>query len=229
MNHRKAFGDDWLKAEQYVREHHQEWQETFDLFGVDASVAEAIVFPELVRYSIWQDEIETAAVSSLYIAGGASKADFSIGRFQMKPSFAEQVDSEWNRSPLAQEYDFVFDIHDTSNARRNRIKRLSTIEGQVRYLAIFIRLQQLRHPALLRLPKKEQVRYLATAYNRSYTASWEDILRMEHEKHFHTDIIKTRFTKFYRYGDLAVEYFLVHFSLISDILRTFAPQIHRLT
>lgn len=207
MNHKKAFGDDWLKAEQYVSEHQQKWKETFDFFGVDASVAVAIVFPELVRYSMWQDEIETAVVNNLYIAGGKQHANFSIGRFQMKPSFAEDVDNEWNHSPLAQEFDFVFDTHDTSNARKNRIKRLSTIEGQVRYLAIFIRLQQLRHPRLLKLPKAEQVRYLATAYNRSYTASWDDILRMEKEKHFHTDIIKTGHTRLYRYGDIAVEYY----------------------
>ncbi|MBR1520496.1 MAG: hypothetical protein IJ635_04585 [Bacteroidaceae bacterium] len=207
LNHKRVFGDDWLKAELYVKEHRVEWRETFDYFGVDASVAEAVVFPELVRYSMWQDEIEKAAVSSLYVAGGKLQANFSIGRFQMKPSFAEEVDAEWNRSALAREFGFVFDTHDTDTARRNRLRRLNDTVGQVRYLAIFIRLQHFRHPELSRLTKKEQVRYLSTAYNRSYMASWKEILHMEQERHFHTDIIKTRYTRLFCYGDIAVEFY----------------------
>lgn len=207
MNHRRAFGDDWREAETYVKEHRGEWRQTFDDFEVDAAMAEAIVFPELIRYNRWQDEIESAAVTALYVSGGRQQSNFSIGRFQMKPSFAEDVEKDWNRSPLAQTYDFVFDTHDTSTARRYRVKRLGTIQGQCRYLAIFIRLQQLRHPELKKCSKKEQVHYLATLYNRSYAASWQELERLSHEKHFHTDVIKTRRTHLYRYPDIAVEYY----------------------
>ena len=208
MNHRKAFGNDWQEAEQYVEEHRAEWRETFDVFEVDAMVAEAIVFPELIRYSRWQDEIESAAVTALYVNGGKQQANFSIGRFQMKPSFAEELERDWNRSMLVQTYEFVFDTHDTSTARRSRVKRLGTMLGQCRYLAIFIRLQQLRHPELLQCSKQEQVRRLATLYNRSYTASWQEMDSLALEKHFHTDMIKTRRTRLYSYAAIAVEYYM---------------------
>jgi len=205
VNYRKAFGSDWRAAERYVTEHHAEWKETFDMFEVDASVAEAIVFPEMIRYSRWQDEIERAAVNALYIIGGKEKANFSIGRFQMKPSFAEDVERAWNASDLSKTYGFVFNLQQTSEARRSRIRRLSTTQGQCRYLAMFIRLQHQRHSQLNGLSQKEQVRFLATAYNHSATASWSSLCRMQHERHFHTDVVRTRNTRLYCYADIAMK------------------------
>ena len=208
VNYRKAFGSQWTAAQRFVDEHHQSWQPVFSLFGVDARLAEAIVFPEIIRYSMWQDEIERAAVGGLYVAGGKEKANFSIGCFQMKPSFAEQVEREWNQSPLAAEFGFAFNLADNAEARRSRVRRLSTEEGQCRYLAIFVRLQHLRHPQLQTLAPPEQVRYLATVYNRSYTATWQQILSMQHERHYHTDVINTRHTRLYCYADIAVSAYL---------------------
>lgn len=206
-NYQKTFGDDWDDAVRFVKVHHEEWQQEFDLFGVDVRVAEAIVFPELIRYSMWQDEIERAAVNGLYVSKGREGADFSIGRFQMKPSFAEEVEQAWNASSLSKEYGFSFNLADNNEARRSRIRRLSTMQGQCRYLAIFIRLQQQRHPQLSLLTLKEQVRFLATAYNRSFSASWQSLCKMQHERHFHTDVIRTHNTRFYCYADIAVAAF----------------------
>ena len=207
VSYPKVFGSDWTDAERFVTEHRGEWKQEFDLFGVDSRVAEAIVFPELIRYSMWQDEIERAAVNGLYVSKGREGADFSIGRFQMKPSFAEEVEQAWNRSSLSKEYGFSFNLADNNEARRSRIRRLSTMQGQCRYLAIFIRLQQQRHPQLSQLTLKEQVRLLATAYNRSFSASWQSLCKMQHERHFHTDVIKTRSTRFYCYADIAIAFF----------------------
>ena len=104
VSYPKEFGDDWTSAVQFIDAHHTAWKPLFEEFGVDARLAEAIVFPELIRYSRWQDEIETAAVNGLYVLQGTSGANFSIGRFQMKPSFAEEVEAAWNQSALAKEY-----------------------------------------------------------------------------------------------------------------------------
>lgn len=203
-DYQQIFGDDWKQAEQYVRKHHQKWAETFQKFDVDGRLAEAIIFPELIRYSKWQDQIEQLAVNGLYVTQGKEAANFSIGRFQMKPSFAEEVEREWNHSILVQQFGFSFNTQDNAAARRSRIRRLSSTEGQCRYLAIFIRLLQCRHPQLLKLTQTEQVRFLATAYNRSFTTSWTNVLQMQHEHHFHTDVIRTSSTQLYCYADIAV-------------------------
>ena len=209
INYQKEFGDDWTQAAAFVKEHHEEWRQEFDIFGVDCRVAEAIVFPELIRYSMWQDEIERAAVNGLYVTRGSQGADFSIGRFQMKPSFAEQVEQAWNRSSLSKQFGFVFNLQPNNQARRSRIHRLSTMQGQCRYLAIFILLQRQRHPQLSRLSLKDQVRFLATAYNRSFTATYAQIRRMQHHRHYHTDVVKTRSTRLYCYADIAYYYFSI--------------------
>ena len=202
-NYPKVFGNDWTSAINYVKEHHDEWSREFEQFDVDPRLAVAIVFPELIRYSMWQDEIEHAAVNGLYVSKGTDGANFSIGRFQMKPSFAEEIEQEWNRSSLSKEYGFVFNLQQNNEARRSRIRRLSNMQGQCRYLAIFIRLLQQRHPQLEQLSEKEQVCFLATAYNRSFTASFQQIKKIQHERHFHTDVIKTHSTCLYCYADIA--------------------------
>lgn len=203
-NYPKVFGNDWTSAINYVKEHHDEWSREFEQFDVDPRLAVAIVFPELIRYSMWQDEIERAAVNGLYVSKGTDGANFSIGRFQMKPSFAEEIEQEWNRSSLSKEYGFVFNLQQNNEARRSRIRRLSNMQGQCRYLAIFIRLLQQRHPQLKQLSEKEQVCFLATAYNRSFTASFQQIKKIQHERHFHTDVIKTHSTCLYCYADIAI-------------------------
>jgi hypothetical protein len=202
-NYPKVFGNDWTSAINYVKEHHDECSREFEQFDVDPRLAVAIVFPELIRYSMWQDEIERAAVNGLYVSKGTDGANFSIGRFQMKPSFAEEIEQEWNRSSLSKEYGFVFNLQQNNEARRSRIRRLSNMQGQCRYLAIFIRLLQQRHPQLEQLSEKEQVCFLATAYNRSFTASFQQIKKIQHERHFHTDVIKTHSTCLYCYADIA--------------------------
>ena len=202
-NYPKVFGNDWTSAINYVKEHHDEWSRECEQFDVDPRLAVAIVFPELIRYSMWQDEIERAAVNGLYVSKGTDGANFSIGRFQMKPSFAEEIEQEWNRSSLSKEYGFVFNLQQNNEARRSRIRRLSNMQGQCRYLAIFIRLLQQRHPQLEQLSEKEQVCFLATAYNRSFTASFQQIKKIQHERHFHTDVIKTHSTCLYCYADIA--------------------------
>jgi hypothetical protein len=125
----------------------------------------------------------------------------------MKPSFAEEIDEEWNKSKLAREFDFIFDVRDAADARRNRLKRLGTTQGQCRYLAIFIRLMYLRHPSLASLPEEQKVRFLATAYNQDHRVSWEVNIRMQKRRTFHIDMLKTNYTKFYRYSDIAVAFF----------------------
>lgn len=202
-NYPKVFGNDWTSAINYVKEHHDEWSREFEQFDVDPRLAVAIVFPELIRYSMWQDEIERAAVNGLYVSKGTDGANFSIGRFQMKPSFAEEIEQEWNRSSLSKEYGFVFNLQQNNEARRSRIRRLSNMQGQCRYLAIFIRLLQQRYPQIEQLSEKEQVCFLATAYNRSFTASFQQIKKIQHERHFHTDVIKTHSTCLYCYADIA--------------------------
>jgi len=200
----QVFGTHWTDARQYVDGHHSEWTHIFEEFGIDSRIAEAIVFPELIRYNRWHDQLEKAAVNGLYVTRGTTGANFSVGRFQMKPSFAEEVEQAWNRSRLSSDYGFVFNLQANSEARRSRIRRLSDVEGQCRYLSLFILLQFERLPQLRTLNSERQVAFLATLYNSSFSASWTALQRLIKQSRFHTDIIPTKLTEYYSYSDIAV-------------------------
>lgn len=211
-------------ANAYCREHRAGWRQIWQEYDVDCNLAESVIFPELIRYSIFQDHMETQAVRSLYIRKGAEGCNFSIGRFQMKPSFAEDLEKRWMRSGLARQYNLYFDTRDDETARRVRISRLENEEWQCVYLAVFLKMLYLDYGSYDKkggytqdgidtLPMKEQVRLAATAYNRG--CRWvnpgygplDEIRVRSREKHFHLAFVPTSRTRRYVYADIAVRHF----------------------
>ena len=142
----------------------EEWRQTWRVFGVDPAIAESVVWPEMLRYSVVRDFAETAVDFGFYFIG-EKEPDYSIGIFQMRPSFVEALEKAWMHSGLADEYDLSFDIADSAYSRGKRIGRMNSYEWQVLYLGVFLRL--LYHCYNLQdLPVEDQVRLSATAYNR---------------------------------------------------------------
>lgn len=200
-----------------------DWQEVWASFDVDPLIAEAVVWPEMERYGRLRDLAETAANYSAYINSGGGP-DYSIGIFQMKPSFAETLEKAWMRSGLARQYELWFDTADNATARRIRISRLQKEEWQVIYLGVFLRLLYNSYGSfdkngnwtqdgLETLSPEEQVRLAATAYNRGCVwsaAGYGDLDRLrEHagEKHFHYALVPTRHTRRYCYATLALKHY----------------------
>ena len=190
---------------------------------MDPLVAEAIVWPEMERYSRLQDMMETTANYGAYVTTGGGP-DFSIGIFQMKPSFVEAIEKAWMRSGLARQYELWFDTDDTATARRVRISRLQKEEWQVIYVGVFLRLLYATYGSynkkgertqdgLETLPLEEQVRLAATAYNRGCVwaaPGYGDIgLLRDHagEKHFHYALIPGPRTRRYCYATLAWKHY----------------------
>jgi hypothetical protein len=170
--------------------------------GIDPCTGLAIIFPELIRYSSIRDKIETAALKSLYIQYGKYYADFSIGQFQMKPSFAEDIEKEyirWKGRPKD-----GTDTTDCIASRKERIKRLNSTEGQVRYLCMFIKLMKRNLQQFTVLDKKEEVSLMAAAYNYGFRADIKTLKEISKKRFFYTGIIPPA-TK-YNYSDIAEEF-----------------------
>lgn len=204
---RQIFKKDWTNAEQYVEKQRKVWEVIFNEFAAPPDVAEAIVFPELIRYSALQNFMETAAVKALYVQGGTHMANFSIGRFQMKPSFAEEVEQEWMQTEWKSKYEIYFDLSDNIEARRMRILRLDDTQWQCIYLSLFLKLVYYRYPQLEKEDSVAQVRFCATAYNVAFKGSYEEIRAKSRKTFFHTDFIATHSTVYYAYADIAVYYY----------------------
>lgn len=197
----------WTEASAFAQEHRSLWKEVFESLDAEPLECEAVVFPELLRYSRLRDGLEQAALLSLYVKGGKDAADFSVGIFQMKPSFAEQVESAWMRSQLRDSYKLYFDTRDIEEARSKRISRLRDESWQCVYLAAFVRLMLEREPALERFRAVERVRLLATAYNFSFSASMDELSERMGRKTFHLDLVRLKGTRCFSYSDLAARHY----------------------
>ncbi len=188
---------------------------------VDPLVVESIVYPELMRYSALSDAIETSLVNGMYVRFGLSKGDFSIGIFQMKPSFVEQLERRWNLADsLPLHYQLYFNTMNRSEmARANRIRKMSSVEGQCLYAAVFLKLMYHCFPQLRDIsPAEDRIMLLATAYNHGVEwppvdlgsadpKSIEKLRKSSVSATFHTDLVATPFTQYLNYGKLAVEHY----------------------
>ncbi len=215
--------ENWRFAARYAASHRDAWQAVWSRFDVPADVAEAVIFPELVRYNKIQDSFETSAVEAGYPEGGIAICDYSIGRFQMKPSFVEDLEKRWMRSGLGDRYGLVFDTSETQEARQARFDRLKTEEGQCVYLAIYLRMLyldygskgkdgQILQEGLETLPRTEQAYLAATAYNHGTlwrspgAGSLERIRAVAAEKTFPLPNLWRTKARLYSYGELAARY-----------------------
>lgn len=102
--------------------------------------AASIVFPELMRYRSFQNEIESLFNEVLALTTEESDG-FSIGEFQMKPVFAIQVEKLISLNPLLlKKYPAISFGGDVSTvqARRDRIMRLNDRTLQLEYLKAFM-------------------------------------------------------------------------------------------
>lgn len=166
------FGEDYRDALRFL----ERKQAQFVAVCPQGRAAEgmAIVFPELVRYSLLRDLLETQALELFYVDEGSHVVDFSIGRFQMKPSFVEQLEAYTRRhpelplsAPIAS-----YPLESTEKERRQlRLSRLRKLDWQLRYLAAFQAICQQRFPFLDTLTPAERVRFLAAAYNAGFAHS----------------------------------------------------------
>lgn len=202
-----CFGTDWSEAVQYANDCRNKWETVFQTFDIPSDIAEAVIFPELIRYSALKNFVETAAVKALYVKDGSSKANFSIGRFQMKPSFAEKVETEWMKSDFKREYNLYFDLNNRVEARKARILRIDDPTWQCVYLSMFFKLLYSKFEVLTSETIDNQVQFCATAYNYSFTDNYESIVSKIPSKYYHTDFLPNSETEYYSYSDIALYYY----------------------
>lgn len=200
-----------------------DWHATWRLFDVDPAIAESVVWPEMQLYCGMRDKLEASADYDSYVSG-IGNFDFSIGIFQMKPSFVEKLENAWMDSGFADFYDLRFDVSDGASARGARLSRMGSGSWQVIYLAMFMRLLYRSYGSfddtgarlqegIESLPVEDQVRLSATAYNRG--CAWTDAgcgsieaLRAHSDVvSFPRVIIRTSATRQYCYATLAWEHY----------------------
>ena len=188
-----VFGKDWQKAEAFVTENESWMKQLSDKYNITYPLAIAVVFPELVRYSALRDKIEITLLKALYTNLGEEYADFSIGPFQMKPSFAELINEK--AIFLKDRKIRYFFIGKTRNKDKKQFRSmivadLENLKTQFIYLAAFIQICESSYPECQKNEIKK-LKFLSTVYNAGLNKSSEAIEAMMDQKYFNTRLIKT--------------------------------------
>jgi len=204
--YREIFGDDWKKAEAFEKENRSWIEPLLTKNHISYPLAMSVVFPEIMRYSALRDKMEISLLKTLYVNLGEEYADFSIGAFQMKPSFAETIREEsaafpGNRSGIKFKTQSAYT--DVKDFRKSIIKDLDDPESQVIYLITFIRLCEKKFD-LRRFTDISQVKFISAAYNCGIDKSMAQIMKMADKKFFSTKVIKS---ETYAYSEISIYWY----------------------
>ncbi|MBK6344532.1 MAG: hypothetical protein IPF68_01140 [Bacteroidales bacterium] len=167
-------GNRYFDAVDYLRRN--TWMsDTLKKERIQPAFAYGIIFPGLVKYSAIKDVMETGATRMLYVQSGRKYSHYEVGRFQMKPSFAELIERNVTRQKMTSQ---KFDLKNTSKARGERARRLDSQEWQLRYLVMFIRLMDKRFAHIKWKSEDDKLRFYATAFSVGFNRDERAIRRM---------------------------------------------------
>lgn len=200
------FGDNYGDAVKDCLTYREDLQQAGVDYNLPPRIMAAVVFPELIRYNRFRDLAETAAVEQAYVRYGKDVADFSIGPFQMKPSFVEDLERRVRLNPgLRKSFKSIisYTSDDTIAIRRERVKRLKDPEWQVQYLACFTAVA-LQKYAIGGVSATRQVQLLSSAYNRGLGSS---LISLEQHCSNRTFPFGKKIPTGFSYADVALHYY----------------------
>ena len=181
------FRDEREEVAKFLQANQQKMEQKAIKFHHENDFVTAIVYPELLRYNYIQDFIETSGLELIYMRYGAKTADFSIGHFQMKPSFAEHIEKyiEKNAADF-QKYKKLIIAQKAKPVlqRKLRLTRLKQMDWQLTYLHAFIAICDHKFHFIKFTTTKDKLRFYAACYNIGFHKKYQNILQNENSNTF---------------------------------------------
>lgn len=156
--------------------------------NTEPSFMQAIVFPEVMRYNTLKDGIEAESLRTLYVQFGKEYANFSIGLFQMKPSFAEEVEQKakyFLAENIRNELQLQYNATDEEIIRIQRVERMQDKEWQLIYLTAFIAICNEIYKTKNFVSLSEKLQWYATVYNAGFDKTDEYIRKKITQENFY--------------------------------------------
>jgi hypothetical protein len=189
-DYRQVFGRDYTWAVNWLKQHDALIEEYASAFNIPGKELKAIVFPELIRYNGLFNAVEIESLKYLYVREGRYYADFSVGYFQMKPSFAEMVEKDGGKLFNARRLREIgwknfINAADNEMSRKERVKRISNTREQIIYLCVFYKVCQSRFRNRIFASPVERLKLFATCYNAGYRRSYESLMAFQLKNNFY--------------------------------------------
>ncbi|MBX9784125.1 MAG: hypothetical protein K2X48_12620 [Chitinophagaceae bacterium] len=208
----KTFGTKAATAQQKL----QTMNNSFELCGSICRSSklfmQSIVFPEVMRFNELKDDIETESLRTLYVQFGKDYADFSVGLFQMKPSFAELLELNAKRlltDSMYHELQLNYQSSDAATIRSERIKRLQDADWQLIYLTAFICVCNELYKHKTFNNETEKMQWYAAVYNSGFDKADRYITKKITEENFYLQ--QGMPGKKFRYAAVAKWFYLTNF------------------
>lgn len=166
-----AFGPKAEHARLQLERQQDNFETCAKLCGVNGRFLQALVFPEVMRYNTLKDGIEAESLRTLYVQFGSRYSNFSVGLFQMKPSFAETVEQKTRQllpESLQEELQLDYTVTEAEAIRRQRVERLLDKEWQLVYLTAFTAICNRLYAAMPFTAELERLQWYATVYNAGF-------------------------------------------------------------
>ena len=127
-----------------------------------------------------------------------------MGYFQMKPSFVEALELEIRKDKgLYKKYGNIIPTGNEKEVRTARLKRLSELEWQLRYLQVFIEIAKRKTEKIKWGGQEEKLRYWATLYNSGFNIDSQQVKAIQKRKGFPHGVRK------FNYSEVAVEFYKI--------------------
>ena len=188
----------------FYKNHEKKFSKKESSTGLTSKFLFCIVAPEVSQHNSIVNDIQLYSMKLLYVQNGTKYGDFSLGIFQMKPSFVEDLEVYVSKnSKLKKAFSkILFNDKNSSYARSTRLNRLATFDWQLLYLTVFCNIVQDRFSSIKFSNIKDKLKFYATAYNCGFGRSKEDIIK--HQSMF-------QFPRFsmnkYNYSDISILFY----------------------
>lgn len=171
-------------ADKYCQRIEVQLGKTAQKYNLETSEILPIVYPECARFSVFSNVFESNALEYYYVQDGVKGADFSIGYFQMKPSFVEHVEQAVEQdSSFAKVHNlFAYKTSDLKEIRSQRLDRMMNEQWQMEYLCCFVKLMKKRIAA--EKITSNEIKFMAAAYNYGFLKPSTEIIRWQEQAAF---------------------------------------------
>jgi hypothetical protein len=177
VNYRQIFSSDYNNALEFISHNSALFLDCSTQYNTDAEVIIPVLFPEAIRYSIIRDYLETKSLELTYVYSGS--VDFSIGYFQMKPSFVDSIEKTIRNYPeQLKKYRNLLIPEELplTEIRKERIDRLKSIEYQIGYANCLYDITKILYPDIFNYEKSFQIKFISTAFNHGFLTGEKEIL-----------------------------------------------------
>jgi hypothetical protein len=167
----KTFGPKAVAAEKKLNSLQDNFKLCAGICNNDTKFLQSIVFPEVMRYNSIKDGVEAESLRTLYVQFGTVYANFSVGIFQMKPTFAEQVEAKAKQllpDSIYKELQLAYTVTGEESIRSQRTERLQDEDWQLVYLTAFVSICNKNYEHKKFTSVTEKLQYYATVYNAGF-------------------------------------------------------------